>query len=189
MSYNKLATIVDIANMFWSINIHKDSRKYTHFYYNKRIYRHARLGQGLKNSPYISVKALRYTLSTTVLQNFLSSINCTNFPYKTFDDFVIQYIDDIGIFTPISHEEWDPHDLHYTAVRAVLYALQEVGWLHSKGKCQFLTKSFKFLGIKIHTNANYSCLQDDRIRSILDWRKPKSIAETEYYVTRDPIPA
>ena len=29
-----------------------------------------------------------------------------------------------------------------------------------------------------HTDANFSCLQDDRIRSILDWREPKSIPET-----------
>ena len=60
----------------------------------------------------------------------------------------------------------------------MLYALQEGGWLLSKGKCQFLTKTFKFLGITIHTDANFSCLQDDRIRSILDWREPKSIPET-----------
>ena len=41
MSYNKLATIVDITNMFWSINIHKDSQKFNNFYLNKHIYRHA----------------------------------------------------------------------------------------------------------------------------------------------------
>ena len=178
MSSNKLATILDIANMFWSINLDKKSRRYTNFYYNRRIYRHARLGQGLKISPYIAVKALRYTLSPTVLQSFLSSINCTNFPYQSYDDFVVHYVDDIGIFTPISDPTWDPQNLHFTAVRAVLYALQEAGWLLSKGKCQFLTKKFKFLGITINTAANYSSMQDDRIRSILEWRAPKSIPET-----------
>ena len=86
MSSNKLATIMDIANMFWSIKLDKNSRRYTNFYYNRRIYRHARLGQGLKISPYIAVQALRYTLSPTVLQSFLSSINCNNFPYQSYDD-------------------------------------------------------------------------------------------------------
>ena len=48
----------------------------------------------------------------------------------------------------------------------------------SQGKCQFLTKTFKFLGITINTAANFSCMQDDRIQSILAWRAPKSIPET-----------
>ena len=74
MSSNKFATILYIANMFWSINLDKKKQTLHEFYYNRRIYRHARLGQGLKISPYIAVKALRYTLSPTVLQSFLSSI-------------------------------------------------------------------------------------------------------------------
>ena len=37
---------------------------------------------------------------------------------------------------------------------------------------------FKFLGVTINTDTNYSIITDDRVQAIATWRQPRNVAET-----------
>ena len=60
----------------------------------------------------------------------------------------------------------------------VLSALQEVGFIISGSKVSLEHTEFKFLGVTINTETNYSVITDDRVQAISTWRQPRNVAET-----------
>ena len=60
----------------------------------------------------------------------------------------------------------------------VLSALQEVGFIISGSKVSLERTEFKFLGVTINTETNYSVITDDRVQAISTWRQPCNVAET-----------
>ena len=60
----------------------------------------------------------------------------------------------------------------------VLHALQEVGFIISGSKVSLEQPEFKFLGVTINTDTNYSIITNDRVQAITPWRQPLNVAET-----------
>ena len=60
----------------------------------------------------------------------------------------------------------------------VLSALQEVGFIISGSKVSLEHTEFKFLGVTINTETNYSVITDDHVQAISTWRQPRNVVET-----------
>ena len=180
---NKLVSILDISNQFWSIRLEHSSKKYTNFYYDNRIYWHERLAQGALGSPFTAQSAMIYTFSDSVLRQWKleKNIDSTKMPYESFKDFIIFYLDDIMVASETGGNKptFDKYELHLLCLEAVLYALEKSGWKIGLQKCRFLTQKFQFLGQTFDTTKNSTGLDETRIKAILEWRSPRSIPEVQ----------
>ena len=85
-------------------------------------------------------------------------------------------MDDLIFGVPKEIEQADTLMLIVTIL--VLHALQEVGFIISGSKASLEHQEFKFLGVTINTDTNYSVITDDRVQAIATWRKPHNVAET-----------
>ena len=86
------------------------------------------------------------------------------------------YIDDLVFGVPKNN--WDAKRLMPIITILVFHALQEVGFIVSGSKVSLEHTEFKFLGVTINTETNYSVITNDRVQSILTWRQPRNVAET-----------
>ena len=194
---DKLCSTIDLVNQFYSIKLEPGSRKYTNFYYDGKIFFHKRMPMGYVNAPYIAAKSMNWTFSDDVFRRFLQKRGLTkdDIPYNSYREFVLIYLDDIAIASATSsnNSSFDKYKLHSLCLEAVLFALQEAGWLIGLKKCEFMTQSFVFLGQRFNTIENSTGLNSNRIDAILEWRSPRSIAEIEsrlsimsYFCTKIP---
>ena len=180
---DKLCSVLDLSNQFWSIRLDDESKKFTNFYYNGKIYWHCRMPMGFVNAPYIASKAMQYTFSDGVFEKFLRirGLTSKDVPYKSYSEFLIVYLDDIvcGTHTSGRDASFDKFKLHSICLDAILFALEQSGWIIGLEKCEFMTQDFVFLGQRFNTVENSTGLESSRIKAILEWRSPRSIAETE----------
>ena len=178
-----LVSTIDLRNQFFSIHLEPSSKSKTNFYFRGKVLRHTRLPQGLKSSPYLATQAMYYTFGKMVFRKFLQEkgIDPDTFIFKSFEEFSTFYLDDVIIFTAkdlsVPSLNMNPEDLHLLLVESVLYALEAAGWIANKNKLSLLTTKFGFLGQVIDTESNSSTMQEIRVRSILNWRSPRSRAE------------
>ena len=164
---------LDIKDMYFHIPITRQSQELTNFYFGEQIVMSTRLCQGLKCSPFWAQKALAYTLHDDVLLEFLAKKKITNFPFASWENFVLAYCDDLLVYTPLHASK----QIHRLCVEALLYALQRADFLISLPKCKFETTQLQFLGHEFDTIANYSKIPDLKCEAILQWREPKSFGE------------
>ena len=92
------------------------------------------------------------------------------------DQFLKVYRDDLifGVPKDIEHAK----SLMLITTILLTHALQEVGFIISGSKASIQLNEFKFLGVAINTNSNYSIITDNRVQAITQWRKPHNVAET-----------
>ena len=98
------------------------------------------------------------------------------FPYVRWDQFLRVYMDDLIFGIPKEHK--DLNKLLPIITILVLSALQEVGFIISGSKVSLEQTEFKFLGVTINTETNYSVITNDRVQAISTWRQPRNVAET-----------
>ena len=67
--------------------------------------------------------------------------------------------------------------IHLIALESVIFALNLQGWIASLKKANLMSDQLVFLGEFICTKTDTSRIQSNRVKSILDWRHPKSQAE------------
>lgn len=84
------------------------------------------------------------------------------------DDFCSAYVDDILIFTTGSLED------HRQKVLKVLASLQEHGLHLDISKCEFETKSTKYLGYVVETGVGIR-MDPSKVQAISDWKSPSSV--------------
>ena len=112
--------------------------------------------------------------SKMILDTPFSSIE---FPYVRWDQFLKCYMDDIIFSVPKEQEGANTLMLIMTIL--VLHALQEVGFIVSGSKVSLEHNEFKFLGVTINTDTNYSVITNERVQAISTWRQPRNVAETD----------
>ena len=178
-----LVSTADLRNQFFSIHLEPSSKSKTNFYFRGKVLRHTRLPQGLKSSPYLATQAMFWTFSKMVFRKFLQEkgIDPDQFIFQSYDQFSSFYLDDVIIYSlkdlKIQSSNTSPEDLHLLLVESVLYALETAGWIANKNKLSILTTKFSFLGQIIDTKTNSSSMQEIRVKSILNWRSPRSRPE------------
>lgn len=112
----------DLEAGYWQVPLHTDSRKYTAFLYNSKMYQFCRLPFGLKTAGSAFIRALHLALG------------------NEFDDVLTVYVDDFLIATAGSFLD------HLKALDRVFTALQENNFTLKLKKSLFFQKKIRFLG-------------------------------------------
>ena len=174
-----LISSVDLKNQYYAIEIEEAHRSKTNFFWKNNIWMAKRLAMGLSNAPYVAFQAMKFSFRKEVLQQFLDKNNIKDFPFESFDSFVKIYLDDILCHTPRKQisPKFTPKKLHFICLEAILFALQENGWIASLNKSNFLKDEITFLGQIINCKDDSSRMSSARVRAIMDWRNPKSFGE------------
>ena len=110
---------------------------------------------GLRNAP-------------SVFQRFIQDILS-----ETLGIFVQVYLDDIIIYS----KDLKSHIQH---VRKVLSLLIDNGLLAKLEKCEFHVEKTKFLGFIVSVNG--LSMDQDKVKSILDWPSPKNLKELQSFL-------
>ena len=174
-----LISSYDLKNQYYAIEIEEAHRSKTNFFWKNNIWLSKRLAMGLSNAPYIAFQAMKFSFRKEVLQQFLEKNNIKDFPLDSFDSFVKIYLDDILCHTPRKQisPNFTPKQLHFICLEAILFALNENGWIASLNKSNFLKDEITFLGQIINSKDDSSRMSSARVRAITDWRAPKSFGE------------
>ena len=195
---NKLITLLDLKDMFYSIRICPTAYHFFNFYYLDTIYNLTRLAQGLGSSPYVATEALKSSLTTEVWISFLSQnqnrLKLLKKFYNDYSKIQISFIDDMAIgslplckcpgqtctagFDCPTFDVDTSATLHVEVVEAVIFALNEAGFLVAENKFEpFVQNSFIFLGTHYDATTSEYGIALDRAQSILKFRIPRSIPE------------
>lgn len=149
-------TTLDINSAFWSIPLRKTDRKKTGFVTQEGHYQWKCLPFGLKTSPAIFQR---------ILSNVIRKHNLSNF--------VINYIDDIMIFSKTFTE-------HMDHLSRLLKAIAEEGFRLKLPKCKFAAESVKYLGHLIKDNT-ITPLKDN-IRAIAQFPAPQNRKQVRQFL-------
>ncbi len=171
----KICSAFDVQDGYTSIEVAKDSQKYMNVFYKDTILVFKRLIQGINISPNIFVAAMRECFHNDILKEFLATKQWSteDFPYTSYEDFLLYYIDDCLCFTHIEGGE----DLHLRAMEAIFHAIQRCGLLFSPKKAQIMVPELQFLGHLLTPKDSFSEMAPERAEAILSIRTPRSCGE------------
>lgn len=144
----KWFSVLDINSAFWSIPLRKKDRYKTAFVTQTGHYNWKCLPFGLKTSPAIFQRILRNVLKRNDL-----------------DDFCVNYIDDILVFS----KTFDEHLEH---LKSLLEAISKEGFKLSLSKCNMAKNKVKYLGHIIENNATKPIY--DNVKPVRDFPTPKN---------------
>ena len=176
---NKICSSIDLKDYFYSIRLSDYSSGFCNFYFKDKIYQVLRSTQGLSSSPYFSNIAMKLTLCDFVFQEWLGKMKSEfpatlNFPYKSPNEFVLAYVDDLSI----GSDQDGGLILHTFCIHFVLYALDRANLRINAKKCEFFSRYIIFLGELYDTKLNISTIPIIKAKHFLSWRRPTSQAET-----------
>ncbi|KAK7925084.1 hypothetical protein WMY93_007394 [Mugilogobius chulae] len=146
----KFFSVVDLANAFFSIPVHKDSQFWFTFEFKGRLFSFSRVCQGYIHAPALFNAALRDSLAPLEL----SPGSC-----------ILQYVDDLLLCAPTAEQ------CRRDTV-TLLKHLHSDGHKASLSKLQFAKEEVIFLGHVI--NANGKSISSKRIAAIQNLPKPKT---------------
>lgn len=141
-------SVLDINSAFWSVPLREKDRYKTAFVTQTGHYNWKRLPFGLKTSSGIFQRILRNCLKKNGL-----------------DDFCVNYIDDILVFS----KTFDEHLEH---LGQLLDAVYQEGFKLSLSKCNFAKNKVKYLGHIIENNATRPIF--DNVKPLRDFPTPKN---------------
>lgn len=150
----KVFSTIDLANAFYHVPLHKDSRPLTTFWTGEKFFRYKCTPFGLKCSSDIFQK----TLQEIVLQSEMGVLN---------------YLDDILIYSKSSEE-------HKQILERVLAKLSSHNVTLNLDKCKFEQSEVTFLGYKV--NKNGIAITNERLEAFNSMRAPESVAEVRSYL-------
>lgn len=150
---HKYFTVIDLANAFFSIPVHKDSQFWFTFTFEGKRWTYTRLPQGYTESPTIFSMAM--------------SANLERFEHSP-TTLLLLYVDDILLCSPTKTE-----CLQNTL--ALLKFLYEQGHKVSKNKLQLCQTTVKYLGYHISREGRE--LDPERKKAILAAPKPRTKKE------------
>lgn len=117
-----LMSITDLESGYWQIPLHPESRPYTAFLYNSKMYQFCRVPFGLKTTGSAFIRSIAWALG------------------NQFDDILTIYIDDFLLSTKGTFYD------HLRAIERVFMTLQEKNFTLNLKKTKFCKKKVKFLG-------------------------------------------
>lgn len=143
----KIFSKLDLKNSFWQIPLHVDSRKYTGFSIEGKIYQFRVVPFGLSTSSAALVRAMQGILS-----------DC--------DEFSAHYIDDIIIFSENIEE-------HFSHLKRILEKLNKNGLKLNAKKCEFFKRKVNYLGYVMSEKG--VTISDKRLEELKNLPRPKNI--------------
>ena len=100
--HNAIVSTLDIRNCYPSVELHKDSRSFFNFWVLSELWQHQSLCQGWAPSLCTAQRALAFTFRDSVLDDFKREMGLKHedLPYKHYFSFLINFVDDISVFSP-----------------------------------------------------------------------------------------
>ena len=141
-------SMTDLANGYWQIPLHRDSRQYTVFLHGSRMYQFCRIPFGIKTRGSAFVRALNLAIG------------------NKFNDFLTIYIDDLLIATSGTFNN------HIDKISEVFEVLQCQNFTLNLEMSIFCKRLVKFLGYELSTEG--ILLPSDRLEIIRNFPIPES---------------
>ena len=98
---DKITSSCDLADGYTHVEIAPESRPYLGMYAGTKLLVYSRLPQGLKSSGAVFTRALDCTFTDDILTEWKNKYSVTKemFPYDSYSNFTLRYLDDILIAT------------------------------------------------------------------------------------------
>ena len=194
----------DITEMFSSIPLHPDAYKYFNFYLDDIIYEFRVLLQGCGSSPFVATEALRQTFNDQAWESLkshhASRLSLLFHYYSSYQQIIKAFMDDILLASKVLCEHQGGScdlnffcpkmnfeltcQLHLQCMEALFFAMQAAGFLLNPEKSQYFVHSkFVFIGIEFNAVNRTLNIAEDRIKSIMQYRQPRSLAEVHSRVS------
>lgn len=149
-------SITDLESGYWQIPLHHDSRKYTAFLYNSRMYQFCRVPFGLKTAGSAFIRSIAWALGSQ------------------FKDILTIYIDDFLLSTKGTFYE------HLHAIERVFKVLQEKNFTLNLKKTIFLKKKVKFLGHEVSVDGIRPLR--DKLNVISEFESPRNRTDLQRFL-------
>lgn len=146
----------DLANGYWQIPLHKDSRQYTAFLFDGVTYHFCRIPFGIKTAGSGFIRALKVALG------------------NKFDPFLTTYIDDLLITTAGSFRD------HMRDLSLVFSILQDLNFTLRLDKSLFCRDCVRFLGFRLSLNGIEP--DPDKLNVIRNFEEPKSRSQLQSFL-------
>ena len=144
----KYITSLDLSCAFLQVPLKKESRPWTAFQFQGKVYQFQSVPFGTKNSQAAFIRAIEKVFGDDEINNH-----------------VVMYVDDLLIHSPTFSE-------HVKHLDTVLHKLTTAGFTINAAKCQFCKPEIKFLG---HVISDKTVRPDkERIESLLRYPTPKN---------------
>ena len=145
---NAITSQLDVRQMFFSIKIKPDSKKYLNFWWHGVQYTHNRLPMGCKISSWVGQRVSEATFSDINLKEFLKlnklQSKSREFPYAKVSEFLISYVDDILLLT--NGNLPNANEVHLKVLEFALFCTERMGLKMARNKVEVFKKSFIFMG-------------------------------------------
>jgi hypothetical protein len=140
-------TSLDLSSAFLQVPLKQNSRQWTAFQFQGKVYQFTTVSYGFKNSLSAFITALEKILGDDGINNHL-----------------VMYVDDLVHSSTFSE--------HLQFIDAALHKLTTAGFTVNAAKCQFCKPEIKFLG---HIISDKTVRPDkERIEAILRYPSPKN---------------
>ena len=146
----------DMANGYWQIPLDEESRKYTAFLYDSKLYHFCRVPFGLKTAGSAFIRALNQVLG------------------DAFSDVLTLYVDDILITTSGTVLE------HFQAIGLVYRALQDRNFTLKLEKSIFCRRSVDYLGFVLSVDGIRP--NPDKLEVIRNFPEPRNRTELQQFI-------
>jgi hypothetical protein len=141
-------TSLDLSCAFLQVPLKKESRQWTAFQFQGKVYQFQSVPFGMKNSLAAFIRAIEKVFGDDEINNH-----------------VVMYVDDLLIHSPTFSE-------HLKHLDKVLHKLTTAGFTINAAKCQFCKPEIKFLG---HIISDKTVRPDnERIEALLRYPTPKN---------------
>ena len=166
----KIFSSLDICQGFWHIEIAKEDRHKTAFFYKNGKKAWTRLIPGLSDAPSAFINLMKKILSDETRQWISDNKGIPLKDIPKFESFAHSQMDDVIIFS----SNFEEHKKH---LQLFFFALERAGLKINPAKAKFYVTSGTFLGMHIDTSKNEIGINESRLQGMLDWKKPSSLAE------------
>ena len=154
----KYISTSDLANGYWQIPLHRDSRQYTAFVHNSRVYHFCRIPFGLKTAGSGFIRALNFALGS----------QC--------DAYLTAYVDDLLITTAGTFSD------HLKDLVSVFSILQSQNFTLRLDKSLFCRESVKYLGFRLSLDGIQP--DPDKLEIIRDFSEPENRTHLQSFLGR-----
>lgn len=146
---------IDLTQGYWQVKLHKDSRPYTSFLFDSKLYQFRRIPFGLKTAGSGFIRSLSFALK------------------NDFDQYISCYIDDILIGTTTFEQ-------HLNILEGVFKRLIDYNFTIKMSKCCFLQSNVPFLGFIISREG--IAPEPMKLDAILEFEEPKNKRQLQQFL-------
>ena len=171
----KVATVLDVSNSFYSCELDDDAKEKSTFHWAGRLYRLRRMAQGYTNSSFHQNRLFSEVFDRKLVEQFKNTEK-PDFDVDKFLNSLSHFSDDFVLVS-------ESRAIHMDHLHCVLHLLKQANLLVNKSKIRVFVTKFDFLNNSYDLNDRSIALDKTRIKAILAWKTPSSLAHLQSYLS------